>query len=85
MEELFELECPACRCRIWVDSRDKTVVEYKRSEKMTHSSLEDLLLKEKEKKEKVEERFKKADELQKAKKRQAEEIFLRSLQKKQES
>ncbi len=85
MEDIFEIDCPVCRCRLWVDSGDKRVIDHKRSEKRVNSSLEELLLKEKEKKEKVEERFKKAGELEKAKKKQAEELFFQSMKENPES
>ncbi len=70
--------CPECHTELWVDIEKKIVVQHKKSEKRTHSSFDDLLVKEKEKKEKADERFLQAKELEQAKKKKAEELFKKS-------
>jgi hypothetical protein len=55
------------------------IVQHKKIRKTNTASFDDLLLKEKEKKEKVEERFLMAKDLEQAKKKKAEEIFKKSL------
>lgn len=80
MANIIEVECPECHSSVWVDVDLKVVVQHKKSEKKIHSSFDDLLLKEKEKKQKVDERFLMAKELEQAKKKKAEEIFRKSLQ-----
>jgi len=84
MSAIIEVECPHCHAALWVDTERQAVVQHKRSEKKVHSSFEDLLQKEKLKKEKVDERFVQAKELKEAKKQKAEEIFQRSLKDKPE-
>ncbi|NIM12833.1 MAG: hypothetical protein GTO45_29880 [Candidatus Aminicenantes bacterium] len=79
MANIIEIECPACHSSLWVDVEKKVVVQHKKSKKKTFASFDDLLTKEKEKKEKVDERFLMARDLEQAKKKKAEEIFKKSL------
>jgi len=78
MANIIEIECPECHSNLWVDIEKKTVVQHKKTKKKSFSSFEDLLVKEKSKKEKVEERFLMAKDLEEAKKKKAEEIFKKS-------
>lgn len=80
METIIEIECPDCHTTLWVDIEKKIVVNHKKATKKNFTSFDDLLLKEKEKKETVEERFLMARDLEKAKKKKAEEIFKKSLE-----
>jgi len=79
MPNIIEIECPDCHASLWVDIDQKIVVQHEKSRKRVHTSFDDLILKEKEKKEKTEERFQMAKELEEAKKKKAEEIFQKSL------
>jgi hypothetical protein len=79
MANIIEIECPGCHANIWVDIDNKTVIQHKKAVKKNFASFDDLLLKEKKKKETVEERFLSAKELEQAKKKKAEEIFKQSL------
>jgi hypothetical protein len=79
MANIIEIECPECHSSLWVDVDQKVVVQHKKSGKKVNASFDDLLLKEKEKKEKADERFLMAKELEQAKKKKAEEIFQKSL------
>jgi hypothetical protein len=79
MANIIEIECPECHSSLWVDLEKKAVVQHKKSKKKTFASFDDLLIKEKEKKEKADERFLMARDLEQAKKKKAEEIFEKSL------
>ncbi len=79
MDTLIEVECPHCHSRLWVDIETHEVVKHDKSDRKVHSSFEDLLSREKQKKEKVEERFCQARSLQEAKKKKAEELFQKSM------
>ncbi|UCH95233.1 MAG: hypothetical protein JSV88_34015 [Candidatus Aminicenantes bacterium] len=78
MANIIEIECPGCHSNLWVDVEKKAVIQHKKTKKKNFSSFDDLLLKEKQKKEKVEERFSMARDLEQAKKKKAEEIFEKS-------
>lgn len=79
MANIIEIECPECHASLWVDTDTKVIVQHKKIKKTTTASFDDLLLKEKVKKEKVDERFLMAKDLEQAKKKKAEEIFKKSL------
>ncbi|MCP5050036.1 MAG: hypothetical protein GY940_22915, partial [bacterium] len=68
MANIIEIECPDCNSSLWVDVEKKAVIQHKKTEKKKMSSLDELLLKEKEKKAKVDERFLMAKDLEQAKK-----------------
>ncbi len=82
MANIIEIECPECHSNLWVDIEKKIVVQHKKTKKKSFASFDDLLVKEKEKKEKVDERFLIARDLEQAKKKKAEEIFKKSLEEK---
>jgi Zn-finger nucleic acid-binding protein len=79
---MIEIECPICHANLWVDAEKKKVVQHKRSEKKQLSSFEELLSKEKQKKEAVDERFSQAQSLEKAKKKKAAEFFEQTIKEK---
>ena len=78
MENIIEIECPGCHSNLWVDVEKKVVVEHKKTKKKNFASFDDLLIKEKQKKETVDERFIMAKDLEQAKKKKAQEIFEKS-------
>ncbi len=80
MEKIIEVICPKCKSSLWIDVEKKEVVQHKKSVKQKNS-FEDLLAKEKKKKESTEETFSSARELEKAKKKKAEELFNKSFDK----
>ncbi len=82
MDNLIEIQCPVCHASLWVDADKKHVVQHKRSEKKTVSSFEELLVKEKQKKEAVDERFSQAKSLEQAKKKKAAEFFEQTIKEK---
>lgn len=75
MDNLIEIHCPVCHASLWVDADKKNVVQHKKSKRKTISSFEELLNKEKQKKEAVDERFSQAKSLEQAKKKKAAEFF----------
>jgi Na+-translocating ferredoxin:NAD+ oxidoreductase RnfC subunit len=79
---MIEIECPICHANLWVDTDKKNVVQHKRSEKKQLSSFEELLNKEKQKKEAVDERFSQAQSLEQAKKKKAAEFFEQTIKEK---
>jgi hypothetical protein len=79
---MIEIECPVCHASLWVDAEKKNVVQHKRSEKKQLSSFEELLSKEKQKKEAVDERFSQARSLEQAKKKKAAEFFEHTIKEK---
>jgi oligoribonuclease (3'-5' exoribonuclease) len=82
VDKLIEIECPVCHANLWVDAEKKNVVQHKRSEKKQLSSFEELLNKEKLKKEAVDERFSQARSLEQAKKKKAAEFFEQTIKEK---
>jgi Zn-finger nucleic acid-binding protein len=82
VDKLIEIQCPNCHASLWVDAEKKNVVQHKRSEKKTVSSFEELLSKEKEKKEAVDERFSQAKSLEQAKKKKAADLFEQTIKEK---
>jgi len=82
VDKLIEIECPVCHASLWVDAEKKNVVQHKRSEKKQLSSFEELLNKEKLKKEAVDERFSQAQSLEQAKKKKAAEFFEQTIKEK---
>ena len=82
MDSLIEIECPLCHASLWVDVKQKSVVQHKKSGHKATSSLEELLNKEKEKKEKSDERFLQARELEQIKKKKAAEFFDKTIKEK---
>jgi hypothetical protein len=80
MANIIEIECPDCHTNLWVDVDKKTVVQHKKTKKKNFTSFDDLLSKEKQKKEQTDERFLMARDLEQAKKKKAEEIFQKTLE-----
>jgi hypothetical protein len=64
MANLVEIECPHCHRSLWIDTDKKIVIQQKKAKKKAPKSFDSLLQKEKEKKEKADERFIMAKELE---------------------
>jgi Zn-finger nucleic acid-binding protein len=82
VDKLIEIECPVCHANLWVDAEKNNVLQHKKSAKKNLTSFEDLLNKEKQKKEAVDERFSQAKSLEQAKKKKAAEFFEQNLKEK---
>jgi len=73
-ESVLRVECPGCGRVLWVDSASGDVIKSERSRK-PKSSLDDLLLKEKQKKAAADSRFLSTAKLREAKKAEAQKRF----------
>jgi len=81
-DRIIEIECPHCHAALWIDTVSREVVQHKKSQKKTFSTLEEMLTQEKEKKEKADERFIQARHLEQSKKKKAEDLFKEALKQK---
>jgi len=77
---VFKIECPCCRSVLWIDAFQKEVIKFEKKARRK-GDLDDLLLKEKERKAKFDERFESTAELAKEKQKEAQrryrEAFIR--------
>ncbi len=77
-EKVFELTCPHCGTRLWVDSDLKIIIQSQKGERKK-ASFDELLLKEKKKSEQLGKKFESTVELRKKKLQQAEQEFKKAL------
>lgn len=77
---VFHVNCPVCRSALWVDPVSQEVVKSERSKK-TKGSLDDLLEKEKKRRSEFDRKFEATAELEREKKKKAEEKFAEVLTK----
>jgi hypothetical protein len=77
-KQVFGVRCPHCHSELWIDAITQEVIKSEKGKK-EKGSLDELLLKEKKKKEEFERKFEATSELQKEKQRKAREIFERAL------
>lgn len=75
---VFQVECPHCRARLWIDPGTQMVIESEKGP-ARKSSLDDLLLKEKKKKQEVDRRFAATAELAKERQQKARERFEKAM------
>jgi len=73
-QHVFQIECPCCHSLLWVDSFTHDVIKSEKGKKKK-GSLDDLLLKEKKKREEFERKFEATSEMQKERRKKAQEIF----------
>lgn len=71
---VFQVKCPGCDLVLWIDPQTREVIKFERPKKK-RGSLDDLLMKEKKKKEEADLRFTSTAELAKKKKQVAQEKF----------
>lgn len=74
---LFSVTCPCCHTRLWIDPDSKTVIKTEKPPRKK-SSLDDLLVKEKQKKEEADQRFVSTAELARRKKEEARDKFAKA-------
>ena len=74
MDELNKVTCPVCRHILWIN-QNNDVIKHEKSKVKKDISLDKLISKEREKKERFDETYLSAKELEKRKKREAEDIF----------
>jgi len=82
MSKIIEVECPICHSNLWIDVDNQNIIQHEKTKKKNFRSFDELLLNEKEKKEKADEKFLTAKELEKAKKKKAEDLFKKSIKEK---
>jgi hypothetical protein len=78
-KDVFEVICPCCRAALWVDAASRTVVKSEKGAGKEKSSLDDLLVKEKKRRDGFERKFEATAELEKEKQEKAREKFDKAL------
>jgi len=73
-EKTFEVTCPCCQAILWVDALARSVIKSEKAARKKES-LDDLLLKEKKKKEAFESKFEATAEIERQKRQKAKEKF----------
>ena len=77
-EKVFQVNCPHCGARLWVDSDLMVVIQSEKGQRKK-ASFDELLLKEKKKTEELGKKFESTVELRKKKLQQAEQQFKKAL------
>ncbi|HEK86092.1 MAG: hypothetical protein ACPLZD_05180 [Candidatus Saccharicenans sp.] len=77
-EKVFQLTCPYCGARLWVDSELQQIIQSEKGAKKK-ASFDELLLKEKKKTEELGQKFESTVELRKKKLEQAKAEFEKAL------
>lgn len=72
--DVFQLHCPCCRTLLWIDPVSQEVIQSEKAAKKK-GTLEELLLKEKKKKEGFDRKFQATAELERKKWKKAQEKF----------
>lgn len=75
---VFQVDCPSCSAQLWIDPKSEAVIKSEKG-KVKRSSLDELLLKEKKKKEEADKRFTATAELAKERQKKARERFEKAL------
>ncbi len=79
-EKTFEVTCPCCQATLWVDPLARSVIKSEKAARKK-ASLDDLLLREKKKKEAFETKFEATAEIEKQKRQKAKEKFEKAFDK----
>jgi len=79
-EKTFEVTCPCCQAILWVDALARSVIKSEKAARKKES-LDDLLLKEKKKKEAFESKFEATAEIERQKRQKAKEKFEKAFDK----
>lgn len=77
---VFKVSCPCCGSALWVDGESRAVLRLEKAPKKK-GSLDDLLVKEKERRDGFGRKFDATFELQKERQVKADELFKRALEK----
>jgi len=78
--KVFQIVCPCCSSLLWVDALREEVIQSEKRGAKKKDSLNELLLKEKKRKEGFERKFEATAELEKKKLEKAKEKFKKVLQ-----
>jgi len=76
---VFEVICPCCQTVLWVDGVSREVVKTERHAAKKKGSLDDLLEKEKKRRDEFERKFEATAELERQKREKAKETFEKAL------
>jgi hypothetical protein len=76
---VFEIVCPCCHSVLWVDSVSREVVKTEKQAARKKGSLDDLLEKEKKRRDEFERKFEATAELERQKKEKAKQAFEKAL------
>lgn len=76
-KNLIQVSCPGCSTILWVHPLTQSVIKTEKGKK-AKGSLDDLLMREKKKKEQTDRRFESTAELEKKKKKAAEDQFAKA-------
>jgi hypothetical protein len=76
---VFEVVCPCCQSVLWVDGISREIVKTERQAVKKKGSLDDLLEKEKKRRDEFGRKFEATAELERQKKEKAKETFERAL------
>ena len=77
-KRVFRIQCPGCQKVLWIDPVTQEVIRTEMG-KRKKGSLDDLLVREKKKREGFERKFEATSEMQKERKEKAREIFEKAL------
>jgi hypothetical protein len=77
--EVFEIVCPCCHSILWVDGISREVVKTEKHAAKKKGSLDELLEKEKKRRDEFERKFEATAELERQKKEKAKEAFEKAL------
>jgi hypothetical protein len=76
---VFEIVCPCCHSVLWVDAVSREVVKTEKHAARKKGSLDELLEKEKKRRDEFERKFEATAELERQKKEKAKEAFEKAL------
>lgn len=79
--EVYQLLCPRCHSALWIDPVTQEVIQFEKKGKKKKGSLEELLLKEKKKKDGFDRKFQATAEMEKEKRKKAKEKFEKAITK----
>ena len=76
---VFEIVCPCCQSVLWVDAVSRQLVKTEKHAAKKKGTLDDLLEKEKKRKEGFDGKFEATAELERQKKERAREVFEKAM------
>jgi adenine-specific DNA methylase len=80
-EKVFEIVCPNCRTAIWIDEENRSILKSEKAAHKKKESFDDLLLKEKRKKDGMATKFEATAALEQEKLKKAREKFDKAFEK----
>ena len=78
-KQVFQVLCPICKSLLWIDPVTEEDIQFEEKAGKKRKSLEELILKEKKKKDEADRRFEATAELEKKKWKKAEDKFKKAL------